>query len=108
MPSNLRGFRRTARVRSLIGNVARGVGRALEIPGLQTCKKSTFTRRSDGRPSSPIVQVDKIGKKLVENGLAAIWGLAYSGDAGLPEGVVEAALDDEEWYEITDRVPIGK
>ncbi len=61
----------------------------------------------EGTPGAPVVQIDKIGKKPVETGLAAIWGMAYSGDAAFPEGVLEASLDDEEWYEVTDRVPIG-
>ena len=33
--------------------------------------------------------------------------MAYSGDPDFPEGVLEAALEEEEWFVVTDRVPIG-
>ena len=34
-------------------------------------------------------------------------GHGFSGNAAFPGGILEAALDDEEWYEVTDRVPVG-
>ena len=51
------------------------------------------TRPADGeaprgraRAAGAIVQVTTLGKQPVEPGLAAIWGWAFSGEAGFPKG----------------------
>ncbi len=106
MPASLARIRRIARVRSLFSNIARGVGRSLEIPGPQAFEKAILAQHSDGRPRSPIVQVSALGKKQFVPGVAAIRGWAYSNEPDFPEGIVEAALDDEaEWVELSNRVP---
>jgi hypothetical protein len=69
--------------------------------------RETVAVPSDGRPGSPLVDVNTIGKKPFEPGLAGIWGWAYSNEADFPEGIVEAALDDEDnWTELSNRVPM--
>ena len=54
------------------------------------------------------MQVTTLGKQPVEPGLAAIWGWAFSGEAGFPEGTVEAAIDDlDDWAVLSNRMPGG-
>ena len=62
--------------------------------------------RTDGRIRRSCAG-DSPGQSTVEPGLATISGWAYSGENDLPEGIVEASLDqDEDWVVLTNREPL--
>jgi Phytanoyl-CoA dioxygenase (PhyH) len=108
MAANLARDRRIARVRSVFGDVARRVGRSLSIAGPGADKNTTLAQHGDSKPGSPIVEVTSLAKKRFAVGVVAVWGWACSNETDFPEGIVEAALDDEaEWLELSNRVPIA-
>ncbi len=57
-------------------------------------------------PAKPAIEVGGPGNRRVESGLAPIWGWAHTGETAFPEGVVEAAIDDDEWVELRNRAHV--
>ena len=107
MTTDLRSTRGITRSSSLRGKIARYVKRPAAGLGALAQGDRTTASRSDRRPAAPIVVVTTLGNKPFEPALAPIWGWAYSGDDGFPEGIVLAAIDDEEeWLELSNRTPV--
>ena len=107
MKTDLASTRGLTRSSSWRGKIARYVKRTVGGLGALAQGDRTTASRSDRRPAAPIVVVTTLGNKPFEPGLAPIWGWAYSGDDGFPEGTILAALDDEEeWLELSNRTPM--
>ncbi len=107
MSTDVAPARRITRIKSLYGKIARFVTRATPEQDASEERDHTVATRPDGRPAEPVVAVTTLENKPFLPPLAAIWGWAYSGDDSFPEGIVEAALDDEDlWTELSHRVPM--
>ena len=119
MATNLKSTPDTAPMRKLFGKIAgmvqrhqsqyrpsSGLRRAASILEWATHANQKLGPTSDRRPRSPVLRVTSLGTSAVEPGLAAIRGWAISVEEDFPEGIVEAALDDEDvWEELSNRVP---
>ncbi|MGO9467315.1 MAG: phytanoyl-CoA dioxygenase family protein [Isosphaeraceae bacterium] len=60
------------------------------------------------RPAEPVLAIDSPAAGSVATGLVPITGWAFAASATAPEGIVEAALDDEgEWAKLSIRMHVG-
>ena len=119
MTTNLKSTPNSARMKKLFGKIAGMVQRhqsqhrpssplrrAASILEWATRANQRLVPTADTRPRSPVVRVTSLGISAVEPGLSAIRGWACSVEEDFPEGIVEAALDDEDvWVEFSNRVP---
>jgi hypothetical protein len=119
MTTNLKSTPNSARMKKLFGKIAGMVQRhqsqhrpssplrrAASILEWATRTNQRLVPTADTRPRSPVVRVTSLGISAVEPGLSAIRGWACSVEEDFPEGIVEAALDDEDvWVELSNRVP---
>ncbi len=97
MATDVAPARRITRIKSLYGKIARFVDAGHAPSKIRRPERDqTVATRPDGRPAEPVVAVTTLENKPFVPPLAAIWGWAYSGDDSFPEGIVEAALDDED------------
>ena len=119
MATDLASARKTGRATTLFGKIAGTVRRQKNHGGALSWLKrapwaldwairayKTLAPRSGRKPRKPVLRVTSPGTTAVEPGLATIRGWAYSAEEDFPEGIVEAALDDEDvWVELSNRVP---
>jgi hypothetical protein len=117
MATNLASSTGTGRGRKLFGKIARYVKRYRNEGGpFARFKRSSsvldWATRAytaigpapNSRPRSPALWVKSLGIRSAQPGLVPIGGWAYSADKDCPEGIVEAALDNEDvWIELSNR-----
>jgi len=86
MPASLARIRRIARVRSLFGNIARSVGRSLEIPGPQAFEKAILANipTEDSLPDGASLRARQ---EAVCAGGGCDQGWAYSNETDFPEAL---------------------
>jgi Phytanoyl-CoA dioxygenase (PhyH) len=119
MARNLASTPKSARLLRLFGKVARTVDRDRRRDGSFWWLKrapsvldwairayENLAPRSSGAPRSPALCVKSPGTSVVEPGLAAIRGWAFSAEDDCPEGIVEASLDDDPWVVLSNREPL--
>jgi hypothetical protein len=58
-------------------------------------------------PPTPLLETGQFGKRSEESGLAPICGWAFTGETDFPEGILEAAIDDDEWVELSFRTHVS-
>jgi Phytanoyl-CoA dioxygenase (PhyH) len=119
MASNLAATPKSVRMRRLLGKVARTVDRHRRQDGSFWWLKrapsaldwairayENLAPRSSAAPRSPALCVKSPGTSAAEPGLATIRGWAFSAERDLPEGIVEASLDGDEWVVLSNREPL--
>jgi len=81
-----------------------GTKLAMALRGL---KLRIPSRKRNNRPEEPVLAIDSPADDSVVTGLLPIAGWAFTASRVAPEGIVEAALDDEDdWAELKNRMPV--